>query len=382
MTGFPKINWSFFIREFRVVAALLTGIFLVSPAVFAERKIKPEIAVTLSHGGGGMTITPKGSYIISIHQYYQVLDRVIEVTQKGEVKPFPTEAITRGAPSAPVMLDAVQGLECGNDQIVWMLDNGRRSEVLPKIVAWNIKEKALHKVIYLPMPATTESSYVTDLVLDPQEPFLYIADPAAGQDAALIVVDRRTGVARRVLQGHYSVVPEDNGPLFIEGAPFSARLADGSSVEPQAGVNPIGIDKKGRWLYYGPLKGKTLYRISTEHLRDSSLSPVELGSRVEGYAEKPICDGISIDSKGNIYAGDLVNNAIQVIESKERKLRFYTRAPGFLWPDGLCFGVDGRLHFYTSQLHRSAVMNGGDDTTKPPFKVYRIKALSGGSVGR
>ena len=359
--------------------ALLTTLALAVPAFSRQRE--PEVEYELSVGPAGMTITPKGSYIVSLHQYFNPVDRVIEFTKDGEIRPFPTEAISRNAETAPIALDAVQGLESDGEGVVWMLDNGRRGETVPKIVAWDTVKNKLHRVIHLPTPATLPTSYLNDLALDPERPVLYIADPASGDDAAIIIVNRDTGGYRRVLQGHFSVIPEDI-PMVIEGRPFQARRPDGSTVQPQTGVNPIAVDRKGKWLYFGPLKGRTLYRISTDHLNDPKLRPVELASRVEGYAEKPICDDISIDAKGNIYLADIENNAIGIIDEKERKYALYETDPNFLWPGGLCFGTDGRLHFFTCQLNRTRALNAGTDATRPPFHVYKIKAKASGTVGR
>lgn len=351
------------------------------PGAGAEDLVLPQVERTLPSGPAGLTVTPKGSLIASLHQYYHGADRVVEIPPSGDVRPFPDTVIGRGGDGAPVTLDAVQGLECDDEGTVWMLDNGRRSEKTAKIVAWNTKDDVLHRVIHLAPPAVIETSYVHDLALDPEEPYAYVTDPAAGKDAALIVVNLDTGLARRVLQGHFSVVPEAI-PLFVAGEPFAARLPDGSTVEPQTGANPIAVDKKGRWVYFGPLKGRTLYRISTDDLRNVSLSPVELNSRVLGYSEKPISDSISIDSKGNIYVADLSGNAIGLIDADERKYTTFTLDPRILWPDSLCFGVDGRLYFAASQLHRSAFLNRGRDRTAPPFQIFSIKPLSSGSVGR
>ena len=190
-----------------------------------------------------------------------------------------------------------------------MLDNGTRGEATAKIVAWDTDEDELHRVFYLPHPVTLSSSFLNDLTLHPEEPYLYISDPAAGSDAAIIVVELETGRARRVLEGLHGVVPEQI-KLEMDGRAMQVRRPDGSSAEPQIGANPIAVDRRGDWLYFGPMKGRTLYRIRTDYLHDSSLSVQELASRVEGYAEKPICDGISIDSKGNIYVSDVQNNAI------------------------------------------------------------------------
>ena len=104
----------------------------------------------------------------------------------------------------------------------------------------------------------------------------------------------------------------------------------------------------------------------------------QLASRVEGYAEKPICDGIAIDSKGNIYLSGLANKAIGVIREKDQKYEEYIRHDRFMWPDGLCFGNDGRLYFCGSQLHCTPLFNRGKDCTQPPFLIFKIKTLGFG----
>ncbi len=50
------------------------------------------------------------------------------------------------------------------------------------------------------------------------------------------------------------------------------------------------------------MQGDTLYRIKASALQDNSLDAEQLTSHLEPWAEKPICDSISIDSKGNVYA--------------------------------------------------------------------------------
>ncbi len=348
---------------------------------FREDKVTLEVAAQLSHGPGGMTITPQGSYIVSLHQYFQTKERVIEIKPDGSVRPFP-EALQPGSVDSPVLaLDSVLGIECDAEGIVWMLDNGTRGESVAKIVAWDTDENALHRVLYLPPPITRSSSFLNDLALHPTKPYIYISDPAGGADAAIIVVEILTGRAHRVLEGRYCVVPEDI-ELVMDGRPMRVRRPDGSTTEPQIGVNPIALDRRGDWLYFGPMKGRTLYRIKTDYLHDASLSGQELVSRVEGYAEKPIGDGISVDSKGNIYLSDVRNNAIGVIRAEGRKYETYVSDVRASWPDGLCFGTDGNLHFYTNQLHRSSIYDGVRERAEAPFLIFKVEALTSGTVGR
>ncbi len=335
----------------------------------------------LTHSPGGMTITPKGSIILSLHQYQNTDERVVEITTSGDVLSFPNSDISQGKKGSPFALDAVLGLQCDERGVVWMLDNGRRGESIPKIVGWDTDDNKLAKIIYIPPPATTDSSFLNDLAVDPEEPYIYLTDPASGKDAALIIVNIETGSSRRVLEGHFTVIPEELD-IAVDDTSLVVKRADGSFLKPQYGAGPIAIDRKGQWLYYGPSAGKTLYRISTDHLRDLTLTKNELNSRFQAYAPRPPCDGISIDSKDNIYISDVMKKSIGVIKSSTKKYEVYETDDRFLWPDGLCFGNDGKLYFYASQLHLTAPYNEGKNLTKSPFHIYKLKALASGTVGK
>lgn len=340
-------------------------------------------AAQVTHSPGGMTITPGGSIILSLHQFQKAVERVVEITPEGEVLSFPNAEISRGKDGAPFKLDAVLGLQCDKRGVVWMLDNGRRGETMPKLVGWDSGKDELVKIIYIPEPATIASSFLNDLAIDPQEPYAYITDPASGPDAALIVIDLESGLSRRVLQGDASVVP-DPGDLVIDGRVVEVERPDGTIVKPMGGAGPIAIDRKGDWVYFGPMVGSLLYRVPSELLRDTDIAPGDLAAGVKRYAPRPPCDGISMDSKDNIYLADIGAKAIGVIRASNdvKTYEIYEANDNLLWPDGLCFGNDGRLYFYASQMHLMAPYNGGRDRTNPPFQIYKIKALSSGSVGR
>lgn len=62
--------------------------------------------------------------------------------------------------------------------------------------------------IYLPAPITPKDAFVNDFTLDASHNHAFISDPAGGANAALIVVNLSTGVARRVLEGHHIEVDE------------------------------------------------------------------------------------------------------------------------------------------------------------------------------
>ncbi len=334
-----------------------------------------DVAAELMHGPSGLAVAPDNSLIVGLHQCFKTRERVVRVDRQGEAKAFPNVGIGAGEDGAgSLSLDAVMGIQGSAHGIVWMLDNGRRSEQVPKVVGWNINAKKLHRVFHLPHPATVDTSFVADLSVDGAETYAYIADPASGGDAAIIVLDLRTGVARRLLQGHRSVVPEGIA-LVVGGRRLQAHCPDGSAADPLAGVNPIAVDRKGRYVYYGPMKGRTLYRIPTSILQDVSLGAEQVEAAVEEYSEKPICDSIAIDGKDNVYVGDLTRSSVVVILAKDRRMMEYVSDPKMAWPDGLTFGPDGRLYFYCSQVNRCSWFSEGTDETNAPFLVYRVKPL-------
>jgi len=354
--------------------AVVVAVWSMAAAQGRGGNVALDLAARLSHGPGGMTVAPDGSLIVGIHPSFRSRERALRIDRSGEAYAFPNPEMSTGnGGGAAVTLDSVMGIETGPDGVVWLLDSGRRGEQVPKIVGWNYHGKRVQQVIYLPTPATTETSFLVDLAVHPDGTHLFVSDPAAGPDAALLVIDLKTGVGRRLLQGHPSVLAE-NVPFAVNGRKLQARLPDGSSVEPLAAVNPIAIDRRGRYLYYGAMKGRTLYRIPTAKLKDASLSEGEITGSIERWSDKPICDAIAIDAKDNVYAADLARNAIVVITPKKRRMETYLSDPKLCWPDGLTFGGDGRLYFYCSQVNRTD-WYGGKNEVSPPFPVYRIKPL-------
>ncbi len=328
-----------------------------------------EIVAQLEQGPGNITVTPTGKIVVSLHQFYGHDVRVASVDDNDQLMPFATAAD----------VNSVLGLQADAEGLVWLLDNAMRGGTTRRLVAWDASNGRLVADIDLTQ-VTTDQSFLNDLAVDPVRNTAYIADPAGGADAAIIVVDLVRGAARRVLQGHNSVIPEDID-LVIDGNPVRILADDGTEMRPRVGINPIAIDKDGEWLFYGPMHGRSMYRIRTADLRNAALGPDDLANSAERWSEKPICDGISIDDAGNIYLGDLANNAIGVIGA-DRNYSVLISDPRLSWVDAFSFGDNGYLYAVINQLHRSAVLNGGESATQPPYLIVKFRPLAGGTVGR
>ncbi|MFO1417460.1 MAG: L-dopachrome tautomerase-related protein [Methylotetracoccus sp.] len=357
--------------------------FVIGLAISAKASAEPstyDIVARLNQGPGNVTVTETGRVIMSQHQFYEPAYSVVELKGTDSTVPFPNAALNDRTGQSGVKLDSVLGIRAAPNGIVWMLDNGMRSGVRPKLVGWDILSERLHRVIYLDPPVTSKDQFVNDFAVDLAHKRIFISDPAGGADAGIIVVDLETGSARRVLQGHQSVVPE-HVDLLIDGKPLQVKDAQGNLVRPHIGVNPITEDLQNEWVYFGPMHGHSLYRMRATDLADDKLSPETLAQRVERYADKPISDGISIDRDGNIYLGELAENAIGFIGA-DRKYRRLSQCPNLSWVDSFSFGPDGKLYAVVNRLHQSAMLNGGDNASKPPYFLLKVNALAAGMAGR
>lgn len=334
-------------------------------------------------GPAGMCMLPSGEYILSSHPFFQPQFRVMKFDREGNWIPFPNEAMNTPGSGAPILLDSVLGIACDSRGIVWMLDNGRRSGTGAKLVAWDTKRDEHFKSIVLDALVLTPNSYLTNIALDPVGPYIYIADPADGISSAIIVVDTQTGLTRRVLERDRSVQMDPSLELRINGQPIEVRRPDGVIASPLTGVNPIAVDRKGEWLYYGPRNGASLYKIKTQLLTDPAILPHVLTSQVTGVSPKPICDSMTIDSKGRIYFGDISRGSIDYVAPEENflNLRLLVEDPRIMWPGGLTIGSDGLLHFFSSQLHRTPFFNSGKDVTTPPFSIFKTRPLPASRFG-
>lgn len=357
--------------------AWLLGVFALAcsaaPQVDPKRppSVKVETLAELDVGPGNIAVTADRRIFLSLHQFYEPEQRVVEL-HPG--KPPTVVPLTAGGPK----LDSVLGIRADDRGVIWMLDNAMRGKGSRKLVGQGPAPSSVEEIDL--MGITHDDAFLNDLAVDRTHGTIYIADPAGGKTAAIIVVDLATKLGRRVLEGHASVVPGDVD-LVIDGKPVQIKLPDGTVIRPHVGINPIALDALDTWLYFGPMHGTLLYRIPTAALRDAALSPETLASKIETYAERPITDGISIDNAGNIYLGDLANNAIGMID-KDRRYHRIASGPELSWIDAFSFGPDGKYYVVANQLHRSATLNAGVDETRKPFRILTFTPFAPGHVGR
>lgn len=214
-----------------------------------------------------------------------------------------------------------------------------------------------------------------DLRVSPDGKTVYLADTGAFflSSPALVVFDVETRQARRVLEGHPSVEPQDWQIRTADG-PYT--LAHGL-VTFSVGVDGLAVSHDGQWLYYAAMSHDTLFRVPTEALLDPTRSAEALAAAVEPVGHKPLSDGIEIDAQGRVYVTDVENGGLAVVEPGGQ-LRTLVKDASIVWADGVSLMGDGTILFTDSQIPAYI-----DQLLRPPAKeridragahrIYRIR---------
>lgn len=324
---------------------------------------------------GNLAIGPDGRMFMSVHGFYGPELRVVEVMADGTTKPYPTEEWARAPSGEGDGLNGVLGLRADREGILWMLD-GQTESHAGRVVGWNTRTEELHAIHYVGSPVARPFSFLNDLAVDRENEAIYISDTANHVDSAIIVIDLETGRSRRVLEGSQFTRAEDT-PMVIDGREI---LLGGDPAK--IGVNPITVDPTNTWVYFAPMTGSAMYRVQTIDLLDESLDEAVLEARVERYGDKPISDGSTVDADGNVYITAMTDNAIGVTKPDGTYEVLFQSDEDLPWPDGFSLGVDGYVYATVNELHRSPVLNGGEDASIGTYQIVRFPALGTAISGR
>jgi sugar lactone lactonase YvrE len=161
---------------------------------------------------------------------------------------------------------------------------------------------------------------------------------------ALVVVDLKSGTARRLLEGHPTVMPEKDVVVHTDGKEL--RRPDGRTAE--FASDGIELSKDGKHLYWQALTGKTLYRIPTEALHDAKMLYEALAAKIECIGENGVADGLWIDRAGTMYISALEEDSIKT--RKGDKVETLIRDKRLRWPDTFSESSDGTIYVTASRI--------------------------------
>ena len=323
--------------------------------------------------GAGITITPAGRMLVSMHPLDNPKTRVVEIMANGAQQPFPTTDWADGPEIGKVGLAAVIGIHSDSKGVVWILDMGSE-KVAPKLIAWDSVNNSLVNTITLSKSAILANSFLQDFVIDELNNKIYIADMSFGNfmgatKPAFIVVDLKTGDSTRVLEGSATLMPEERD-LVIEASPVASKSPEGKTTNLRFGLNPITIDDNNEWVYFGSFTGTKVYRIPAKTLANSSYSDSKKAKSIEIFGPKNPSDGMTYAPGGGILVTDLENNAIGLTTKGHYEIIVQDKK--LSWPDSLAVS-EGWIYVTQDQLHQHPAFSQGLGNAKPPYVLTRFR---------
>jgi sugar lactone lactonase YvrE len=301
----------------------------------------------------------------------------------------------RAFPSAAFQdnFTACMSLRVDRKNNLWALDHGSYGIVArPKIFVFALSqsEEERDRLLFeytFPREVAGIGSFVNDLQVDAKGEWAYIADTSTlAMTPGLILFNSVSRTSYRVLSSHPSMFGES---LFFSIGSHRVKLPGPLGF--RVHVDSIALDRvNGRWLYFGAMTSDKMYAVATNDLK-KYVTASEIGQPYNvtvhlAFDHKPITDGLSTDTMGNIYMTAVDMSAI-VVAVAQREPQFdasLDRAPtpprfnlhklvqsdSYLrWPDGLSFGPRG-LYVTASMLH--AKFLGLDLNASSPFHILRV----------
>jgi len=331
-----------------------------------------EIVASLDEPPGNIAVSASGRIFITIHPLSRpATNKVVELID-GKPVPYPdTDA-------QQTLFQAVLGLAIDRQNRLWLLDDGLQGIKQPRLLAFDLQTDRLVKRYDFPAEIAGFGSFLNDLQIDPSGHKIYIADTSTlAKNPAIVIYDIEQNSVRRVLENHPSVVEQD---WIINARGRKMMLWWGLFVVKPA-VDSIALDRKGEWLYYGPMAHGSMFRIRTEDLNDQTLAPEALGFKVEKFGPKPLSDGLSMDLEDNIYITDVEHGAILTL-GPDKNLKTLIKDPRLRWPDGLSFGPGDWLFISDSALQDVMFKSKRHIRSRAPYYIFKFKPGPPGIAGQ
>jgi len=354
-----------------LVAALL--ILLGGGERLPDRSRPPSISpdavlkvADLDYPPGNIAVSADGRIFLTLHPDGHPPLQVVELVD-GKPVAFPNEEFQNESDRVP-WFQSILALRIDSLGRLWVLDFARFGRGTPRIVAFDIATRSLVHEYAFPASVAGLASMLNDFQVDAEGRYIFIAETSPVlQRPAIIVYDSVSRTSRRVLDSHPSVQSEK---LVIEAGQRRMMLP-GGLLPLRIAVDSIALSRDGTWLYYGAVTGSRLYRIRAADLTNDKLTPQDLASRVETFADKPLTDGLSTDDAGNVYLTDMEHSAIHRL-SPDGILETLIAHPRLRWPDGLSFGPGGWLYVTCSALQDVLFRSPEDVRAHAPYQVWRF----------
>jgi sugar lactone lactonase YvrE len=352
---------------------IVFGIFLMNTAIAPAAELQ-EVASFSDKQITGVGVSTTSGRIFVNFPYWSD-DHSISVAEivNGQPKAFPNDEWNKAGPAGS-HFTCVQSVVVDDLDNLWVLDPAapKMQEIVkggPKLVKIDLATNRVVQTIPFDEDVAPKKSYLNDVRIDTSTSTAFITESGRG---AIIVVDLKSGKARRLLDGHASTQPEKDVKLVVDG---KALLDQQKKTPPQIASDGIALDLTNGYLYYHALTGHTLYRIKTSFLTDETIPETELESKVENVGQTPAPDGMLEAPDGSVYLTDLEGSAVVRWDPASKRLAQVIADKRLLWPDTLSWGPNSEIYVTTSQIENMPRFNNGKSTRTQPYKLWKITGI-------
>lgn len=331
-----------------------------------------EKVADFEHQVTGVTASEDGRLFVNFPRWTEDSPiSVAELFEDGTIKRYPNDEWNawRNARKDELTPDdhwvCVQSAVADGRGNLWVLDPAAPAQSVivpggPKMVRIDLATNSVAQTIAFDEDVALQGSYLNDVRFSNDGRFAFITD--SGLKGALVVVDVKSGSARRLLDGHPSTQPEKDVVVKADGAPL--RRPDGRGVEFAA--DGIAMSDDGQYLFWQAIKGVTLYRIPTRTLTDTGLNETDVAAAVEPYGRNGVADGLLIArGTSRMFITAPEENAVKLRDLAEGAggtPKIIVQDARLRWPDTLTQGPDGAIYVTTSHIQDSASFKPGAPT--------------------
>ena len=330
-----------------------------------------ETVVTSPEPIGNVAVSADGRVFYTIHPESRPTGAKLVEWVDGAPEPYPSD-------QAQALFETPLGIVVDRQNRLWTVDHGNHGTGQAKLLAFDLDTGGLVHEHLFDSSIAQLGSFLQDLQVDSTGRYVFIADVSFWRkNAGLVVYDTAKGKARRVLNSDPSVSAQS----WLIRNPTKDMAFFGGLVVLKPGVDGIAISRDDRWIYYGAMAHDTMYRVEVADLLDDSLSEGALAARVEEVGKKPLNDGLSTDSAGNLLITDVEHGAVMRM-TPDGQLITLVQSDRIRWADALSFGADGWLYVADSAIPDQMLQSKAHMKAKAPYYIFRFKPGIAGAPGQ
>jgi sugar lactone lactonase YvrE len=330
-----------------------------------------EAVVISERPMGNAAVSAEGRIFYTIHPESNPEPPYLYEWVDGAAVPFPAEG-------QEALFQSPLGVVVDAQDQLWIIDPGNHGTGQPSLIAFDLATGAVTHNHAFADDIAPLGSFLQDMQVSSDGRWIYIADVGFwAKRPAIVVYDTQTEIARRVLNRHESVYPQN---LLIRNQIKDMSFV-GGILEMKTGIDGIALSRDDAWVYYGAMNHDTLYRIPASALQDPSLSDEELVTKIEEVGQKPLNDGFSIDDQNNVFITDVEHQAV-VAMAPDGTLTTVVKDDRIRWADGLSFGPDGWLYLADSAIPHLALQSADHHAAQAPYYIWRFQPGTSGRAGQ